>query len=144
MGMAVFMVFSSALSRARLCGLWSLHGQVVPAFVPKSTLCMLYVCMAVPRQPPISMVTITRTSYVLVHVIPRVLPSSPAICSLSHKMSTQCGSMAVLCELGCGRALLWSPNTVARRALGARWKTQRQSSSFKICWHGRGLCGVRN
>ena len=30
--------------------------------------------------------------------------------------------------VGCGRALLWNALTVARRALGARWKDQHQSS----------------
>ena len=52
--------------------------------------------MAVPRQPPISMVTITRTSDYLVHVLPRALPSSPAFCSFGHKISTKCCPLTVL------------------------------------------------
>ena len=43
-----------------------------------------------------SMVTITRTSEVLVHVLAGVLPSSPAICRRSQKKFTKCGSMTVL------------------------------------------------
>ena len=83
-----------------VCAVWSLHGQVVSAFVLKSTLYILifYVYMAVPRQPPISMVTITRISDVLVHLLPRVLPSSPAICRRSQKKFTKCGSMTVLLD----------------------------------------------
>ena len=48
--------------------------------------------------PIISMVTITRTSDSLAHVLPRVLPSSPPICSFGQKKLRIFCPLTVLCQ----------------------------------------------